>query len=115
MKSVVLAAALVALSASACKGAPPHAASGADSRTRAVAAALGPAARHEFTPSVFYRQFSARTAPVLTISPGDSIHTTTLDAGGDDEMGRKRSQPGNPQTGPFFVTGAMPGDTLAVQ
>ncbi len=113
MKSVVLAVALLGLSGSACDGAPPHADSGADPARR-VTAAAGPAVRHEFTPSVFYRQFSARTAPVLTISTGDSIHTTTLDAGGDDETGRNRSQPGNPQTGPFYVTGAMPGDTLAV-
>jgi amidase len=81
---------------------------------RRVVAASASAQRHEFTPSVFYRQFSALTAPVLTVSPGDTIHTTTVDAGGADEKGRQRSLGGNPQTGPFYVTGALPGDTLAV-
>lgn len=31
---------------------------------------------HEFTPTTFYRQFSASIKPVMTISPGDSVHTT---------------------------------------
>lgn len=70
--------------------------------------------RHEFTPTVFYRQFSPFNAPVLRINPGDTVHTTTVDAGGNDEQGRKRVAGGNPETGPFYVNGAMPGDTLAV-
>ena len=40
--------------------------------------------RHDFTPTVFYRQFSAVNKPVLTVAPGDTIHTTTVDAGGTD-------------------------------
>lgn len=70
--------------------------------------------RHEFTPTVFYRQFSPFNAPVLRINPGDTVHTTTVDAGGNDEQSHKRIAGGNPQTGPFFVNGAVPGDTLAV-
>jgi amidase len=70
--------------------------------------------RHEFTPTVFYRQFSAANAPVLTVSPGDTIHTTTVDAGGTDEKGETRVLGGNPETGPFAIEGAQPGDTLAV-
>ncbi len=70
--------------------------------------------RHEFTPTVYYRQFSALNKPVLTINPGDTIHTTTVDAGGTDFNGVKRSLGGNPETGPFYVTGAMPGDVLVV-
>ena len=42
----------------------------------------GPAERHEFVPTAFYRQFSASNAPVLRIWPGDTVHTTTVDAGG---------------------------------
>ncbi len=70
--------------------------------------------RHEFTPSVFYRQFSATNKPVLTVSPGDTIHTTTVDAGGTDEKGVTRVLGGNPETGPFYVETAMPGDILVV-
>jgi amidase len=70
--------------------------------------------RHEFTPTTFYRQFSAINKPVLTISPGDTIHTTTVDAGGTDEKGVRRVLGGNPETGPFYIATAAPGDTLAV-
>ena len=69
---------------------------------------------HEFAPTVFYRQFSPFNAPVLTVNPGDTIHTTTVDAGGIDFTGATRSMGGNPQTGPFYIRSAMPGDTLAV-
>jgi len=51
---------------------------------------------------------------VLTIAPGDTIHTTTVDAGGTDEKGVTRVLGGNPETGPFYVETASPGDTLAV-
>src|SRR5579863_829687 len=70
--------------------------------------------RHEFTPTVFYRQFSPFNKPVLTISPGDTIHTTTVDAGGTDEKGVTRVLGGNPETGPFYIESAVPGDTLVV-
>lgn len=69
---------------------------------------------HEFKPTVFYRQFSALNAPVLHVLPGDTIRTTTVDAGGADEKGTARSRGGNPETGPFYIDGAMPGDTLVV-
>jgi len=74
----------------------------------------GPAQRHQFIPTTFYRQFSAANKPVLTVSPGDTIHTTTVDAAGTDEKGVKRVLGGNPETGPFYVETAMPGDTLVV-
>lgn len=74
----------------------------------------GPPQRHEFTPTTFYRQFSAWNKPVLTVWPGDTIHTTTVDAGGTDEKGVKRVLGGNPETGPFYVETAVPGDTLVV-
>ena len=70
--------------------------------------------RHEFAPTVFYRQFSPLNKPVLTVAPGDTIHTTTVDAGGNDENGVTRVLGGNPETGPFYIEAAMPGDTLAV-
>jgi amidase len=70
--------------------------------------------RHEFTPTIFYRQFSASNPPVLKIAPGDTVHTTTVDAGGTDEHGAKRVLGGNPETGPFYIETAWPGDTLVV-
>ena len=74
-----------------------------------------PPQRHEFTPTTFYRQFSPLNKPVLTISPGDTVHTTTVDAGGADEKGVTRVLGGNPQTGPFYIETAVPGDTLVVR
>ena len=69
---------------------------------------------HEFVPTVFYRTWSPMNKPVLTVKPGDTIHTTTVDAGGTDEKGVRRVMGGNPETGPFYVEGAEPGDTLVV-
>jgi len=74
----------------------------------------GPPQRHEFTPTTFYRQFSAANRPVLTVSPGDTVHTITVDAGGTDEKGVTRVLGGNPETGPFYIETAVPGDTLVV-
>src|ERR1700691_2790857 len=81
---------------------------------RAMPLQHGVAKRHEFTPTVFYRQFSPGNKPVLTIAAGDTVHTTTVDAGGTDEKGVRRVLGGNPQTGPFYIEGAQPGDTLVV-
>lgn len=75
---------------------------------------VGAPQRFEFAPTTFYRQFSALNKPVLTISPGDSIHTTTVDAGGTDEKSVTRVLGGNPETGPFYIETATPGDTLVV-
>lgn len=82
--------------------------------TRPPQRRTGPPQRHQFTPTVFHRQFSASNKPVLQIAPGDTVHTTTVDAGGTDEHGIKRVLGGNPETGPFFVETAWPGDMLVV-
>ncbi len=74
----------------------------------------GPPQRHEFVPTTFYRRFSPEIKPVLTIWPGDTVQTTTVDAGGTDEKGVTRVLGGNPETGPFYVETALPGDVLAV-
>jgi amidase len=74
----------------------------------------GAARHHEFVPATFYRQFSATNKPVLTIARGDGVHTTTVDAGGKDEKSVTRVLGGNPETGPFYVETAAPGDTLVV-
>src|SRR6185503_5792713 len=41
-------------------------------------------------------------------------HTITVDAGGIDEQAVAHALGGNPQTGPFYVEGVMPGDTVAI-
>jgi acetamidase/formamidase len=51
---------------------------------------------------------------VLTLAPGDTVVTTTVDAHGFDAARVQVTPPGNPMTGPFFVEGAEPGDTLVV-
>jgi acetamidase/formamidase len=76
--------------------------------------AAGTPQRYDFVPTHFYRQFSPMNKPVLTVQPGDTIHTTTVDAGGTDEKGEDRVLGGNPETGPFYVETAAPGDTLAI-
>jgi amidase len=68
-----------------------------------------------FVPTAYSRVFTEMIVPVLHINPGDTIKTTTVDAGGFDEKGVSRSLGGNPQTGPFYVEGALPGDTLAIK
>jgi len=82
--------------------------------TRAKPASTTPQT-HVFEPTVFHRAFSGAIAPALHINPGDIIKTTTVDAGGRDAKGVRRSMGGNPETGPFYVEGAMPGDTLAIK
>ena len=83
----------------------------------AVRMRLRPAAptTHDFEPSQFYLYFSGKVAPVLRIHPGDTVRTWSVDAGGRDKQGNRRSAGGNPQTGPFYVEGALPNDTLVVR
>src|SRR5580692_7958269 len=70
---------------------------------------------HRFEPTEFYNTFSGAHKPALRIKPGDTVATYTIDARGFDSAGVQRSQGGgNPETGPFFVEGAEPGDTLVV-
>lgn len=68
----------------------------------------------DFHPVDYSNSWNADRANVLVIWPGDVVHTTTIDSGGVDEHGVTRALFGNPQTGPFFIAGAVPGDTLAV-
>ena len=70
---------------------------------------------HRFTPTEFHNYFSALIPPALTIFPGDTVESWSVDAGGVDAQGVRRSQGGNPLTGPFYIEGAMPGDTLVVR
>lgn len=80
-----------------------------------VAQRSSPQARtHDYKPRSYSNEFSAQRQPVLTIWPGDSVRTTTVDSGGVDEHGATVALYGNPQTGPFYIAGADVGDVLAV-
>jgi amidase len=70
---------------------------------------------HRFVARTFHREFSSEIEPALRIFPGDSVSTSTVDAGGRDASGKRRSLGGNPLTGPFYVETAWPGDTLVVR
>jgi amidase len=69
---------------------------------------------HHFTPSHYHTAIGAHE-PVLRIANGDTVITTTVDAMGKDASDSKATPGGNPQTGPFYVEGAEPGDTLVLQ
>ena len=68
---------------------------------------------HHFTPTHYHTAIGSHE-PVLTVESGDTISTTTVDARGYDHRREQITPRGNPQTGPFFVRGAEPGDTLVV-
>jgi amidase len=70
---------------------------------------------HDFEPTEFHRLFSGSIPPVMHISPGDTVRTWTVDAGGVDKNGKRLSAGGNPETGPFYIEGAFPGDTLVIK
>ena len=69
---------------------------------------------HVFSPKSYHLTIGSHD-PELIIDSGDKIITRTVDAGGKDFNGIDVSPRGNPQTGPFYVNGAFPGDILAVK
>src|SRR5580765_8468282 len=69
---------------------------------------------HTFVPDKFYTTFSGAHPPALHIKPGDRVVTKTIDAGGADWNEKQVASGPNPQTGPFYVEGAEPGDMLVV-
>ncbi|MSQ60123.1 MAG: acetamidase [Betaproteobacteria bacterium] len=80
------------------------------------------AADHRYSPgdNVRYTYCYAHP-PALRIKPGDTVITSTMDASGDvlspsdkTVMARLDLSRVNPQTGPFYIEGAEPGDTLVV-
>ena len=70
---------------------------------------------HDFEPTEFHLYFSSKVNPALRIHPGDTVRTWSVDAGGRDKQGTRRSAGGNPQTGPFYIEGATANDTLVVR
>jgi acetamidase/formamidase len=68
---------------------------------------------HRFSPDTYHNTLGSHP-PVLTLASGDTVVTTCVDARGQDARGRRVTHGPNPMTGPFYVKGARPGDTLAV-
>jgi acetamidase/formamidase len=71
-------------------------------------------------PSAYAHGVSATDTPALRIVAGDTISTSTLDAGGwakgeINAPGNKRDRGGNPLVGPIYVENALPGDVLIVK
>ena len=80
---------------------------------------------HRFKPKLYYHTYGPNE-PAYHVKPGDTIVAPTVDAGGNDGEGnpipdemRQKARGtslsrSNPLTGPFYVDGAEPGDTLVV-
>jgi amidase len=75
--------------------------------------------RYEVKPSELKYTYAASYPPVARLKPGDILETNTVDC-----FGNAIKKPGdtlsmatgdNPLTGPFYIEGAEPGDTLAVK
>ena len=68
-----------------------------------------------------YYEFSRHNEPRLRIQPGETIFVETEDAFSGqvrtnaDRRDKSKKPYGNPQTGPIWVEGAEPGDSLAVK
>ena len=81
---------------------------------------------HRFQPLIYYHTYGPNE-PAHHVKPGDTVKAPTVDAGGQDHEGhplpdeKRQRSPGtvlsssNPLTGPFYVEGAQPGDTLVVE
>ena len=69
---------------------------------------------HNFIPQKFYTTFSGAHPVALRIKPGDRVITKTIDARGTDWNGKSVAERGNPETGPFYIEGAVPGDAIVV-
>lgn len=76
---------------------------------------------HNFKPKKYFYTYDAKHKPVLKLMPGDTLITTTVDAFGNkiSSADQRASEiihlpEVNDQTGPFYVKGAEPGDTLVL-
>ncbi len=79
----------------------------------------GRVVRYEVKPSELKYTYAASYAPVARLKSGNILETNTVDCFGNaiKKPGDTLSMaPGdNPLTGPFYIEGAEPGDTLAVK
>ena len=69
---------------------------------------------HCFEPMRFHSTLGPHE-PVLHVADGDTVVALTVDAHGYNWRGEQVAARPNPQTGPFYVEGAEPGDALAVR
>jgi amidase len=69
---------------------------------------------HKTAGSQFYNSFHHRHAVLQKVKSGDVVVTRSIDASGRDENGKVVAEGPNPLTGPFYVEGANPGDSIAV-
>src|SRR5215216_7214133 len=69
---------------------------------------------HRFEPERFFNTMGQHP-PALRVQPGDTVVMQTLDARGVDLAGAQRGETPNPQSGPIWVDGAVPGDALEVR
>jgi amidase len=67
-----------------------------------------------FQPTRYFNTIGSHEAQ-LVVKDGDTIETSTVDARGWNHLGESAAPRGNPMTGPFYVEGASPGDTLEVR
>jgi len=79
-----------------------------------LSAPAGAQQTHQYVPDRFYNTYSFAHPPALRIKAGDRVATKTIDAAGVDWNGKSVASGPNPQTGPFFIEGAEPGDVLVV-
>jgi amidase len=71
-------------------------------------------ATHRFHPTRYFNVIGT-AEPCLHIADGDTLVADTVDASGLDANEVTVAERPNPMTGPFFIEGAEPGDTLAVR
>ena len=75
---------------------------------------------HHLPLGELHYEFSRHVAPRLRIAPGATVVVDTEDAfsgqirTNDDRRDKSKKPYGNPMTGPIYVEGAEPGDSLAV-
>ncbi|HKF22131.1 MAG TPA: acetamidase/formamidase family protein [Candidatus Angelobacter sp.] len=75
--------------------------------------------RYEVKPNELKYTYAASYQPVARLKPGDILETNTVDCFGNaiqkpgDTLSMSKGD--NPLTGPFYIDGAEPGDTLAVK
>ena len=69
---------------------------------------------YHYEPVSYYGIYTAAEPPVLHLFPGDTVTTRTMDSARDASIPRHGSG-GDVNVGPFYVEGALPGDTLVVK